>query len=142
MGFALALAAAGTAAGLTVTGLSGAALGGTSSTDPDGVWRHRLVVECARVPHAIDRATRLQHRLAADDSTRGSLARLHRQADRAAAAGHPAVAKLIGDRIALRQQLADQLPERLRLLNRAKQDCAAAQASPTSRATPGTGSTS
>lgn len=75
---------------------------------------------CARVPKAIARTQALEKRLAADASTKGSLAWLKAKADAAQAAHQTELATSLERRLAFRKELAQFLPHRLELLQTAQ----------------------
>src|SRR4051812_40478268 len=75
---------------------------------------------CARVPTAILRTQNLEKLLAADASTKGSLAYLQRRIDTAEAAHRTALTAELKNRLTYRRQLATFLPQRLTLLETAR----------------------
>jgi hypothetical protein len=106
--------------GTPSTGGASAPATGTAS-EPD--WDARFDRVCKRVDKQLKRAGKVQDRLSADASTRGSLAYLQARIDRAQKAGQDDLAKVLGLRLQLRRQLADQLPQRVDLLQQAQQTC-------------------
>ena len=104
------------AADAGATGLEAELVAGTASTDLPA----RRDLLCARVPHAILRTQNLEKRLAGDASTKGSLKWLQAQVDKAEAAGRTQAVTVLKNRLAFRTQLAQFLPQRLALLQKAQ----------------------
>ncbi len=106
-----------------------AALADDTATAADGQRRAKL---CARVPNALLRTQNLQKRLAGDASVRGSLAWLEAQATSAEAGGRTGLATVLRNRLAFRTELAEFLPQRLELLQKARSTVCAPGAAATS----------
>ena len=113
------------AAALTAGAVGGAAGGAPAQAAPTGQLAARLKLACDRVPNAITRTENLQTRLAADASTRGSLAWLQGKADQAKSRNHDQRANDLANRLTVRKDLAALLPGRLVLLQQAQKVCAA-----------------
>jgi hypothetical protein len=128
--------AAGLAAALAVVPMAAPA---ASASDGDQL-KQRMVKACQRVPHAIERTQKLQHRLGADATTRGSLAWLAAQQQKAAANGHADRAQMLASRLEFRQELAGILPDRLTWLQQAQAICAKKAANPSNPTSDGTSS--
>ena len=101
------------------TGSAGAGAPAASAQD----WARRLDRACARVDKQLQRAQKVQTRIAADASTRGSIAFLQARIDRAKQAGQDDLATVLDLRLQMRRQIADQLPQRVDLLEQAQQTC-------------------
>jgi hypothetical protein len=86
-------------------------------TATDGGRRQAL---CARVPKAVVRTQALEKRLAADASTKGSLAWLRTRIDEAKASNRDQVVTVLQNRLEYRTALAQFLPQRLALLQKAQ----------------------
>src|SRR5690349_15210906 len=80
-----------------------AATGGASATE-------QLTKACARIPHRIERLERVQTRFHADAQTKGSIAFLQARIDRAKAAGHDDLVRVLSDRMTVRKSIDSQLP--------------------------------
>ena len=120
--------AAGLAAALAVVPMAAP----TASASDGEQLKHRMAVACKRVPLAIARTERLQARLAADASTRGSLAWLQAQQEKASENGHDDRAAMLASRLTFRRELAGILPDRLTWLEQARDLCAKQAADPAS----------
>jgi hypothetical protein len=107
----------------STSGTSATATGTGTGTDQEPDWDARFDRVCKRVDKQLKRAGKVQARLAADASSRGSLAFLQARIDRAEQAGQDDLAKVLGLRLQLRRQVADQLPHRVDLLEQAQQTC-------------------
>lgn len=92
---------------------------GTSQQD----WGRRLDRACSRVDKQLARAQKVQTRIAADASARGSIAFLQARIDRAEQAGQDDLVTVLDLRLQMRRQIADQLPARVDLLKQAQQTC-------------------
>jgi hypothetical protein len=125
-----ALSAAGIAAGVALTGVPGAA---AVTIPDDGVLHQRLECFCTRVPHLVERAEKVQPRLAGDADTRGSLAWLRARVARAEGEGRGRAANRLERRLERRTELAERLPERLENLRKARTECAEAGLGGTSK---------
>jgi hypothetical protein len=130
-----ALAAAGIAVGAAFAGLPAVAASaphhapdaGRSVTIPaDGALHDRLERFCGRAPTLVERAGKLQPRLAAGADTPGSLARLKARVAKAEQDDRSRRARVLQRRLERRTELAKRLPERLETLRAAQQECAAA----------------
>jgi len=95
----------------------------SATTTVDDRLRQRLELVCARVPNAITRTERLTERLAGDATTPGSLLWLEEKAAEARETGRDDLATGLENRLEVRTQLADLLPERLEFLQRAVVRC-------------------
>ena len=100
----------------------------TTAAQALAAHRDRL---CARVPTAIIRTQNLEKRLAADASTKGSLAFLQARIDAAEAAHNDQLVTVLKNRLTYRKELAAFLPHRLELLQTAKSTVCAATPSAT-----------
>jgi hypothetical protein len=112
-------AAMGLAAALALSTFTGAQAAPESPQD-DHPSKARL---CARIPLLIERTEGIQRRLDGDETTRGSLARLTKRIDKAKERGNADFAAYLGNRLEIRRQRAEILPEQLALLNRAQATC-------------------
>ncbi len=83
----------------------------------------RLELLCARVPNAISRIENLQERLAGDATTRGSLLWLEAKAEQARDAGREELATALENRVEVRTELAELLPQRIEALQSAQMSC-------------------
>jgi hypothetical protein len=83
----------------------------------------RLDEACRRIPIRLERVRAAQHRLAAGATTRGSIAYLEARIARAEAAGQDDAARLLGNRLATRRDLAAALPDVLVRLEDSQQVC-------------------
>ena len=101
-----------------------AATGATAAT----VGQRRRAL-CARLPQAITRTQDLQKRLAADASTQGSLSWLSAKVAAAEKANRGGPATVLENRLAFRKELAQFLPHRLELLQKASSTVCAPGAS-------------
>jgi len=111
------------AASATTTEPSTGAPAASASPTVDDWLRQRLELICARVPNAITRTERLTERLAGDATTPGSLLWLEEKAAEARETGRDDLATGLENRLEVRTQLADLLPERLEFLQRAVVRC-------------------
>ncbi len=92
----------------------------------------RLTVACARIPNLLIRSEKLQARLAADASTRGSIAWLQARVEAAQKAGRAELVTVLTNRLEVRRALQEALPGRTGRLRQAQQGvCAEAAAGPT-----------
>ena len=123
MGTIAVLSAAGLAAGLALTGAPAAS---AVTLPDDGVLHQRLERFCTRVPDLIERAEKLQPRLAGDADTRGSLKFLQARIDRNEKEGREWAAKRLEVRLERRTVLSQKLTAKLDALRKAKTECAAA----------------
>lgn len=89
-------------------------------------WAARLDRACARVDKQLARAQKVRTRIDADASSKGSIAFLQARIDRATQAGQADLAKVLELRLQMRRQIADQLPQRIDLLQQAQQTCSQA----------------
>ena len=94
-----------------------------------GATGARLKPACARLPGAVTRTQNLQKRLAADASTQGSLAWLSAKVAAAEKANRAELATALENRLAFRKELAQFLPHRLELLQKASSTVCAPGAS-------------
>jgi hypothetical protein len=107
-----------------------AALGADTTPGAKRADGARVDLLCARVPNAVQRTQNLQARLAGDASTQGSLAWLSAKAAAAEKANRDELATVLKNRLAFRTQLAQFLPHRLELLQKAASTvCASPSAS-------------
>jgi hypothetical protein len=102
-----------------------------TDTEKGAAGAHRKLA-CARVPNAVTRTQNLQKRLAADASTRGSLAWLGAKVAAAEKADRAELATTLKNRLAFRTELAQFLPHRLALLQKASSTVCAPGAAATS----------
>ena len=86
----------------------------------DGRLMKRLQRACDRIPNLLTRSENLQTRLAADASTRGSLAHLEARIAKARAAGKTDLATALENRLKVREDLQDLLPARIEQLKKAQ----------------------
>ncbi len=100
------------------------AAAGSGRQGQGGAGAARVQRLCQHLPDAVQRTQRRQRLLAAGADTRGSLAWLRDQADQAERAGHPEIARLLRDRLRVRQDLGTLLGDRMTALNDAQQVCA------------------
>ena len=92
----------------------------------------RLTVACARIPNLLIRSEKLQARLAADASTRGSIAWLQARIEAAQKSGRAELVTVLTNRLEVRRALQESLPGRTERLRQAQQGvCAEAAAGPT-----------
>ena len=134
--------AAGLAAALAVVPLlapSASASDGEQLTNQTQLTK-RMAVACKRVSHAIERTQKLQQRLDAAATTRGSLAWLEAQQTKAAANNHADRAQLLASRLKFRQELAGILPDRLTWLRQAQELCDKKAANPSTTTSGGASS--
>jgi hypothetical protein len=118
------------AAGLAAT-LAVVPMVAPSATASDGEQLHqRMSKACGRVPQLLARTEKLQGRLSADASTRGSLAWLAAQQAKASANGHADRAQMLASRLTFRRELAGILPDRLTWLRQAQAICERKAANP------------
>jgi len=96
-----------------------------TSPSPSAPAAVRLTRACDRLPRRIARLERVQTRFHADVSTRGSIAFLTARISRADADGKADLARVLRDRLAVRNDLDGQLPDVLAKLKDAEQVCAA-----------------
>lgn len=80
----------------------------------------RIPARCAKVPTAIQRTKDLEKRLAANASTPGSLAYLQHRIDAARSGHKDELVTRLQKRLEFRMQLAQFLPQRLALLQKAQ----------------------
>ena len=78
---------------------------------------------CARIETRITRVERATARLAGDAETKGSIARAQARLAAARAAGHADAARLLENRVAIRQDLAAALPDILARLKDSREVC-------------------
>jgi hypothetical protein len=107
---------------LAVPALAGALLAGPVAGD-SGDSGDELAQICSRIPNRIERVEKAQVRLGADAATTGSIARVQARLDRAQAEGHTDLARLLRDRLAIREDVAAVLPDILVHLKDAQQLC-------------------
>jgi hypothetical protein len=91
----------------------------------------RVAPRCGKVPTAIRRTQDLEKRLAANASTPGSLAYLQHRIDTAHSEHKAELVARLQKRMEFRMQLAQFLPERLALLQKAETTICSAGAVPT-----------
>jgi hypothetical protein len=108
---------------LVGVGLTSAAAAETAP--PSASPGPQLTRACGKIPHRIERLERVQTRLHADARTKGSIAFLQARIDRAKAAGHEDLARVLGDRMTVRKSVDDRLPTVLTALRDAQEVCAA-----------------
>ncbi|MBI4939165.1 MAG: hypothetical protein HY830_00270 [Actinobacteria bacterium] len=80
----------------------------------------RLQRACDRIPNLLVRSERLEDRLAADASTRGSIAHLEARIAKAEAAGDTERVTLLKNRLKVREDLQQLLPGRIDQLKQAQ----------------------
>ena len=100
-----------------------------ASADPTPSAGPHLTAACGRLPHRIERVERLQTRFHASATTRGSIAYLSARIEKAKTEGHTDLARVLGDRLAVRKDIDSQLPDVLAKLHDAQQVCETHQAS-------------
>lgn len=83
----------------------------------------RIDEACRRIPVRLARVKSAQDRLAAGATTRGSIAFLEARIARAEAAGEDDAARLLGNRLAIRRDLAAALPDVQLRLEDSQQVC-------------------
>lgn len=105
---------------------------GTAVADsgPQPSTQARFTRACGRLPARIERLAKLQARFHADAGTKGSIAFLQARIDRARAAGHGDLARVLSDRLAVRRDIAAQLPDVLAKLQDAQRVCAQHSSTP------------
>lgn len=125
IGVAAAVAVVLATGGMTATAWAddGSTPAPTGSTSGDVDWAARLDRVCQRVDRQLERAQKVQTRIAADDRTKGSIAFLQARIDRAEKAGQDDLVSVLEIRMQLRKQVAGQLPQRVELLQQAQQTC-------------------
>lgn len=118
------------AASLTAAVPASAADAGDSATSAetptDERLRERAATACERVPVVIDRTVRMQERLAGDEDTRGSIARLTERVEEAESRGNAERAERLRARLDIRTERAELLVLRLEALESARETCAEA----------------
>lgn len=122
--------AAGLAAALAVVPMVAPSASASDGGADNGALQARMSRACKRVPQMIGRTRKLQTRLGADASTRGSLAWLAAQQAKATANGHAERAQMLGSRLTFRRELAGILPDRLTWLQQAQAICDSKAANP------------
>ena len=110
---------AGVLVAVTLPGTAGAA----SPAAAPGELGPRLERACLRVPNLETRTANLIARLEGDAATRGSLAWLQAQIDRAAARGRTDLVEVLENRLAVRTQTLEVLRLRQDALPRLRQFC-------------------
>lgn len=94
--------------------------GADPAAQTGGKLMKRLERACDRIPNLLTRSQKLQTRLAADASTRGSLAHLEARIATAKAAGKTDLVTALQNRLKVRQDLAGLLPGRIEQLEKAQ----------------------
>ncbi|MBK6874708.1 MAG: hypothetical protein IPG94_25975 [Kineosporiaceae bacterium] len=115
-----ALAAALVAGPITVAAADSAPSGSATPAPSEANVMSRT---CARIETRITRVERATARLAGDAETKGSIARAQARLAAARAAGHADAARLLENRVAIRQDLAAALPDILARLKDSREVC-------------------
>jgi hypothetical protein len=117
--------ASGTVSG-TVGGTVGGAVGGAVRGESGSAesWGQGLTEACERIPNRIERAERIQARLAGSAVTRGSIAYLEARIDRVGSEGKTDLARLLTNRLETRRDIQALLPDVLERLKDSEQICA------------------
>jgi hypothetical protein len=105
------------------TGRSQVAQTQVAQTQADQQVDLRIDEACRQIPIRLARVKAAQDRLAAGATTRGSIAFLEARIARAEAAGQDDAARLLGNRLATRRDLAAALPDVLVRLEDSQQVC-------------------
>ncbi len=99
------------------------------AADADPVSGPRLSEVCRRVPVWIERVAARQDRLHSDAQTPGSIAFLQARIERAESSGQADTARLLGNRLATRRDVAELLPDVLARLQDSEAVCTSRESS-------------